>query len=490
MKANLLHLLPKSLVLSGLMLGGCVAVGTPPEYVEPQLGIELPETWGSGTEAQPVDGSWWSFLEDPVLSALVEEALASNHDLKQAAARLEIAAAQARIAGAVLYPTLEAGLNGQRQAQNFSALPVPGVGSGAQSVVSNSFGVSLNFRWELDIWGRLRSGARAAAADLQAEHGAYRAASLSLAAQAAKAWYALTEARLQLRLAQQTVASFADTFRQATDRSAAGIQAPVDEHLAQANLAAAQASLQVRAEVFSRSAKQLEILLGRYPSAELEGAAELAELTQSIPTGIPAGVIRRRADVGTLERQLAATLQRIDASKAALYPRLTLTGSAGSSTSEFKDLLSGDFFVWNIAGGLVQPLFEGGRLRAEVQLAEGRAGAAASAFAQGVLEALFEVEASLALERFLAGQEAALIRATAASKQAVEISGNRYSQGIETLLVVLESQRRALDAESSLLSVRRARLDARLDLHLALGGGLAAHPSEVSITRAERGAFQ
>jgi len=196
-----------------------------------------------------------------------------------------------------------------------------------------------------------------------------------------------------------------------------------------------------------------------------------------VPAGLPAEVIRRRPDVGALERTLAAALERAKAAKGALYPRLSLTGSTGTSSSELGDLVSGDFFVWSLAGGLVQPLFEGGRLRAEVSAAEGRARTSAAAFAQGVLTALFEVEAALAAEAYLAGQEEALGRATAAARQAVTVSENRYAQGVEPLLVVLESQRRALDAESSWIAVRRARLGNRLDLHLALGGGFDALPS-------------
>ncbi|QDV04720.1 Outer membrane protein OprM precursor [Planctomycetes bacterium Poly30] len=471
-------------------MSGCTLTARAPDAIAPELGIDVPTAWATVADSASVDARWWDGFDDATLSSLVDEALRTNHDLKGAAARLEVAAAQARVAGAVLLPTLDAGLNGQRQAQNFAALPIPGLGGGTQSVTSDSFGVSLNFRWELDLWGRLRAGARAAAADLQAESDAYVAASLSLAAQTAKAWYALTEAGLQLQLAEATVASFKETRRQATDRTAAGVQAPVDEHLSEANVASAEANLQARAEAHSRAARQLEVILGRYPSAELQNANDLERTTPAIPSGIPSEVIRRRPDVRVLERQLAAALERAGAARANLYPQLTLTGSAGTSSAEFEDLLSGDFFIWNIAGGLVQPLFAGGRLRAEVKAAESRIKVASEAFAQGVLEAFLDVEATLTAETFLAGQETALVRAADASKRAADIASNRYSQGIESLLLVLESQRRELDARSRLLSVRRARLDARIDLHLALGGGFTAETSDSTTTRSQDGASQ
>jgi len=459
--------------ICALLPAGCGTMGIHSEPTIPPLVIDLPQAWSDPAQAGLVDGSWWMGTEDAVLGALITEAIESNQNLKQAAAQLDTAKAQARISGAVLSPTLDASGNAARQRQNFSSFAIPGVGDTTQAATSGSFGIALNLSWELDLWGRLRAGASAAGSDLQAQRETFRAAHLSLAAQTTKAWYAVTEARLQLELAERTVDNFRDTFRLAKDRAAAGVQAAVDEPLAEANLAAAEATLQVRGEALSSTRRQLEILLGRYPRGEVEGAAELPKLTGSIPAGIPADVIGRRPDVSALERKLAAELQRVDAASKALYPRLTLTGSSGSSTADFKDLLSGDFFVWNIAGGLVQPLLDGGRLRAEVMASEGRAGAAAAAFAQGVLDAFSEVENSLAAERFLAGQESALQRAAAASEKAVGISQNRYGQGIEQLLVVLESQRRALDAQRSLLQVRRARLDARIDLHLALGGNVA-----------------
>lgn len=471
-----------------LILGGCVA--TAPDSVEPDLEFDVPDAWAASPERGEVEDGWWLEFQDPALSALIQEALDSNYDLREAAARVETAVAEARIAGAVLLPMMDTSVNAQRQRQNFSALPLPGGGTQSPAVTSSAFGVALNFRWEVDLWGRLRAGASAAAADFQSEQDAFRAAALSLAAQTAKAWFAVTEARLQVLLAEQTVESFRGTYRQAANRVSAGVQSPVDDHLAEANLASAEANLQTRREVFARTRRQLEVLLGRYPAGLVEGATDLPSVSSTVPVGVPADVIGRRPDIGVLERRLAASLKRVDAAEGALYPRLSLTGSTGTSSAEFDDLLSGDFFVWSIAGGLVQPLFEGGRLRAEVSAAEGRVQGAAAAFAQGVLSAFFEVEAALAAEAFLAGQEEALARAARAARQAVTVSENRYGQGVEPLLVVLESQRRALDAESTLLAVRRARVDNRLDLHLALGGGFEVLPPSTVLSRAETGVSQ
>lgn len=476
-----------SVLVAVLLLTGCTV--SPPTFVEPDLGFEVPDGWAAPRADGGIVGDrWWREFGDERLAELIEEALASNHDLSEAAARVETAFAEASKAGAALHPTLDATGNALRQRQNFAAFPIPGVGDEAFSPTSNAFGVALNIQWELDLWGRLRAGARAAAAELQSEQAAFRAAALSLAVQTARAWFAVTEARQQVDLAERTVDSYHRSRMQAAQRADAGVLAPLDEHLSEADLASAEADLRARREVFARSRRQLEILLGRYPAGLVDGAAELPAVSSTVPAGIPADVVRRRPDVARLERRLASALERVDAAKAALYPRLSLTGSAGGSSAALEDLVSGDFFVWSIAGGLIQPLFDGGRLRVEVAAAEGRVHGAASAFAQGVLAAFFEVEAALAAEDLLQGRETALRRAANAARAAAAVAAHRYEQGVEPLLVLLESKRRALAAESSLLAHRRVRLDNRLDLYLALGGGFEALPGPHMAARAEAGA--
>lgn len=444
------------------LLAACAS--TPPERALPALAFEIPRQWVAAAAGTPATQAWWSGFADSQLGAYISEAIRANHDLKVAAARVAGAEADARVAAADLWPQLRAGADAARARQGV-AVPA---GTKASATTSN-FGASLDLSWEIDLWGRIRSGAQGALADLDAQRAGYAAAALSLAAQTAKVWYALTEARLQLDLARATAASYAQTAQRAIDRVEAGVQAPIDRHLAEANLAAARATMQQRDETLRRVTRQFEVLLGRYPAGAVAGGAALPTLAPPA-ADIPAEVLRRRPDLRAAELRLAAAGLRIDAARAALLPRLSLTATAGSASSDLGDLFSGSL-LWTIAGNLVQPLFEGGRLRARVDLAQARERELYESYAQSVLQALVEVETALAVGSVLAEREAALSRAVDAARAAITVAENRYREGVESFLVVLESQRRAFDSESALLAVRGQRLENRIDLHLALGDG-------------------
>jgi outer membrane protein TolC len=230
-----------------------------------------------------------------------------------------------------------------------------------------------------------------------------------------------------------------------------------------------------------RVQRQLEALLGEYPSGLLEGAGDLPGVPSPPPVGIPAQLIGRRPDLIAAERRLAAADSRLSASRAALYPRISLTASGGTVSEELGDLLSAERVVWTILGNLVQPIFQGGRLLAQVDARAGRKAEAIATFAQQALGAFSEVEQALAVDSLLATREEALRRSAQNAEVAVVIAQNRYAQGIENLIVVLESQRRALDARSAWLAVRRERLENRIDLHLALGGGFNVPASATDI---------
>jgi outer membrane protein TolC len=181
--------------------------------------------------------------------------------------------------------------------------------------------------------------------------------------------------------------------------------------------------------------------------------------------------MRRRPDLLAAERRLSAAHARVLESKQALYPRISLTGSAGTSSDELKNLLDGDYSVWNLVANLLQPVFQGGRLRANVNLAEARELEGLALYAQSVLGAFAEVESALSAEELLSQQEAALTQAAEQSVAARQLADQRYAQGLTDFIAVLEAQRRAFNSQSQLITVQRQRLDNRIDLYLALGGG-------------------
>ena len=462
-----------------LLAAACVSA---PVQVDPEMGLDLPGEWSSRqSPGGKQEIEWWRRFEEPQLDAVVEEALLRNHDLQAAVARLDAASAEARIAGADLAPQVGLAVSGSRQRQNFIGLPIPGT-SGVLSRTFTSLGVAVETSWEIDLWGRIRSGTRAALADQQAAQADLAGAWLSIAGQTARAWFAVTESRQQVRLARTTVESYERNAESVRTRFARGLSPSLDLRLVLSELAAARAFLETRGQQYDRAGRQLEILLGRYPAGLLAGAERLPEVPGEIATGLPADLLRRRPDLVAAERRLGASEERVAEARALLYPRLTLTASGGTTSQELSDLLDGNFRAWNVVANLFQPIFQGGRLRAGVNLADARVRERFEDYANVLLNALGEVESSLAAEEYLARRERELVISSEQAAAALRLAENRYAAGLEDIITVLVSQRRAVEAESAALAVRRQRLDVRVDLHLALGGGLEAleAPPEVA----------
>jgi outer membrane protein, multidrug efflux system len=442
------------------------------DYTEPP--VEVPDEWLAENEdslaAAPL-GEWWREFGDARLDTFIDEVIAANHDLAAAAARVDAAQAQARIAGAALYPS--AGLNGSgtRQRQNFVGFPIPGAGSQVLSSQSNSFGVSLDLSWELDLWGKLDAREKAAVADYEASRAELRGAHLSLAAQAAKTWFAFAEARLQHELAENRVQSFEQTTRIMRDRYKDGRTAPLDLRLAESQLSSAKAVRELQAENLERISRQLEILTADYPAGELAPPEGLPDVVDPVPVGLPSELLTRRPDlVASMERLRAADLRLFEARKE-LWPSLSLTAGGGRRSSEVGDLLDSDFNVWSIGANLFQPLFQGGRLAAGIDLESARVKESLAGFAQAILQAFSEVEIALAVESSIDRRRTQLADAARHATAAESLAQARYLEGRHDILAVLTARRQSFDATSSLISTRRARLEARVDLHLALGGG-------------------
>lgn len=463
----------RPMLLLALVVGGCASA---PPAKRQGHGLELPPLWyerQDGAGSGPVDELWWRRY-DPTLGRLLSEALQHNHNLEAAASRVAAAAAQARIAGAPQRPQLSAAGTGSRRRQNFAGFPLPTGNREVLATTTNNFGVSLNVSWEADLWGRLRAGQSAALAEVMASRADLAGARLSLIAQTARACWAAAEATKQVALAEAAAADARLSTGQVEERYSRGLRSALDLRLAKSSEAAAEAVLGQRRHRLDLLKRQLEILLGRYPAAEIETGAELPEVGDPVPPGLPAELLARRPDLVAAERRLAAADARVREARRSLYPRISLTSSGGRSSGELNDLLKGDFGVWSLVGNLTQPLLQGGRLRAGVDLAEANREQAVARFAQQVLLACGEVESALGADAYLAQQESALQRAAEEAAAARRLARERYDRGLANLIALLDAQRRAYDAESQLASVRRQRLDNRTDLHIALGGDISA----------------
>jgi len=479
------------LCLIAAILAGCAAV---PVTQHPQIDIATPVAWTAqettSTTTALADttsddslavSSWWQDLGDSTLARLIEEGLTGNHDLAAATHRIDMVVAQARIVGAASQPQVAVSADGSRSRRNFIGFPIGPAGGGVVASTTTGVAANLLVSWEVDLWGRLRAGHAAALADVGAAQADLAGAYLSVAAQIAHLYFAVIEAQHQLDLATSTVTSQERSAQQIEDRYNRGLRTSLDLRLARSSAASARAAAAFRRAQLDGSTRQLEILLGRYPAATFSADRALPQIAGSVPVGLPAELIQRRPDLAAGERRLTAAELRIDEARRSLLPRISLTASGGRSSAALSDLLDGDYSVWNLVTNISQPLLQGGRLRAQVELASSSADVARAEYAAVALRAFAEVEDALSQEVALGEQQIAMQVAVKEAAAAERLAGERYARGLSDYIALLESQRRAFEARSQLLNIRRQRLDARIDLYVALGGGFAVPKSSSSI---------
>lgn len=433
--------------------------------------VKVPDAW-TGGEAVPATGpsDWWTSFGDEGLDGVVPRVLERNQDLRAAAARIEAAQAQARIASAAQMPQLDAGFDLGGRKQNFLGLRLPGEEGSVLSRTFTSTGLSLNLGWEVDLWGKMKAGKLAAVANAQARQAELAAARLSLSAQAARAWFAAIEAHRQVELARSSVESYRISAGRIRARFEGGVRPALDLRLALAELRIAEAALQSRLESADRSVRQLQILMGDYPDGSHELGRDLPRGPDRVPTGLPSELVHRRADLVAAERDLLAADARIAEARAQLRPRFSLTTTFGTSSDQLRNLLSAELLVWSLLGNVVQPVFNRGRLKAGVTLNQARAEEAAARYESAVLAAYNDVEAALAAEEVLRRRLEAIEEAAEQSVAARDLAEQRYRSGLAGIITLLAAQRTAIDSESQLLTLRRLQLDNRVNLHLALGG--------------------
>jgi multidrug efflux system outer membrane protein len=454
------------------LLGGCALKQPPPrEDVAAQAlpNVRIMESWSAAT-ASPgtVADRWLAGFNDAQLDALVAEALTYNADLRIAAARVEQAAAYVKLSGATLYPQVNLLATGSLGANS----------SGVQGT-----GVFIN--WELDLWGRIRAGREASqvqyiSAELDAEY-----ARQSIAALVAKSWFLATEARLQKANAEEMVAAAERQLGLADDRMRVGVGNEYDVTLARASLATYRDSVQSLDLAYQQALRALELLAGRYPAAAVSVPARLAAVPGPVPVGMPSELLERRRDVVAAERRVAAAFYRVEEAKAAKLPRISLTASVNSISSEVFVLKQRDNPVWSLGAGLAAPLFLGGQLQAQEDLRTAEQKQAVAEYGRIGANAFGEVENALSAEFNLAGRETILTQAVADNARALELANIRYKVGSGDLRAVQQQQLALAAARIALLRVQSERLVQRVNLHLALGGSFEERPAATAAVAAE-----
>lgn len=442
-------------IIAAIMLAGC-AVTRPPET--PAIVAEsLPDTteiadqFGGEdlVDSGEVDNGWIHTFGDPQLVALVDEAIRNNRDLELAASQVDAAAAQLRLAGAAMKPTVNYGLQSIGQ-------QIPG----KPDEIS---GVGVGVSWEADIWGRLRTQKAGAEEALAATQADYAFARQSIAAATAKGWFAATQARMILDLSGDLVRIYGETVEIVKVKYDVGRVTRQDISLAEADLGTAEES-RLQAEIaYKEIQRALEILLGRYPAAELEGRNSFDAVPPPIPVGLPSDLLERRPDLIASERRVAAAFNLVESAKAAKLPRFSISAGVGG-------LADGGNALYQLGAGLFGPLYTGGALEAQVESADAKQRAAMAAYGKAVLNAFREVENAIASEPRMERRETLLEQVYEKNAEALELAKVQYNVGRVDLLSVLQMQARTDAARLSLIGIRAERLFNRVNLHQSLGG--------------------
>lgn len=446
-----------------LLIAGC-ATKEPPTIgeIHEQSGtlaeMSLTAPWKAAGTSGAITDNWLASFDDAQLNALVAEAMTNNPDLRVTATRVEQAAQYVELAKAALRPAI-------------NLFGTGGLKMGGGDISSALQGISLGASWEPDLWGRMRYGRNAAQATYASVQADYEFGRQSLAAAVAKGWFTAGETWLQLEIAEDMIKTAQELVTLAEKRRQVGPGSEQDVLIARANLDSFKDSAKQVRFAHDQALRALELLLGRYPAAELQARHDLAGLSGPVPAGLPLEMLERRPDMIAAERRVAAAFNRVGEAKAARLPRLILNANVAfieSSILQLKD----DF--QNPTGGagakLLAPIYQGGALKTQVEIRTLEQKEAIAQYARLALRALGDVESALAAGRTLAEREQLLQRIMADNQRALVLSQTSYRVGTNDLRAVQQQQLSVNSARLALLRVESEQLAQRVNLHLALGG--------------------
>jgi NodT family efflux transporter outer membrane factor (OMF) lipoprotein len=455
-----------SVAFLAVWLWGCGSIAPSQKQVEQDVAEAVqqqapaaPTQWQMAADSGAVQAGWIESFNDPALTALVIEAQANNRDIAAAAANVDRAWALARQAGAALMPDVGLTAGAARS----------GV-AGSSGPTTTNLSLGLQVSWEVDVWGRLRSGQQAAVAGAQAVEADYRSAQESLAAATAKAYFSAIEANIQANIARETARNLEETRRIVNVRYENGKASAQDIALARSDLASARERLTALEGSFRDAVRALEALLGRYPGAVLEVREALPVAPPPPPAGLPSELLERRPDIVAAERRVAAAFNATNQARAARLPTISLTGNIGGASSSLSNLLAPGNVAWTAGANLLAPIFDGGRLREGVKVATAEQEQALAAYGQAAINAFKELETNLDQGVVVQQRIVDLKEAAEEAGNAYRIANLRYLEGEEDLLNALTIQRRHINAKSSLSTAERLLFEQRVNLNLALGG--------------------
>ena len=448
--------------LSAMLFMSC-AMG--PDYSRPDFKtadrFRMSETEGASIANLP----WWELLHDEALQHLIERALVENKDLKQAAASVEEFQARLFIARTEFIPQAEMEMNAPVLGR-LNGFTAPGF-----ATPFSYFGTG-NLNWELDIWGRIRRTTEAARADLMAREENRRAVVLQLVSGVAQSYFDLLQFDMQLDIAKRTLLSWEESVNIALAQLRRGVSSRLDADQFEAERANAAARVAQLERNMVQTENELSVLMGHNPVPIPRGRSLTEQvLPPDVPAGLPSDLLQRRPDILQAEQALAAATARIGETKAARFPRLSITGLLGVASPQLSNLLTGGNEFGRAGLGLVGPILNAETLGFEQRAVEAQAKQVLAQYEQTVLVAFQEVEDALVAVRTVKDQRKAQEEQVTALRSALRLANLRYKGGITSYIDVLIAKRNLFDAELALADTHRLHLVSVVQLYKALGGG-------------------
>jgi outer membrane protein, multidrug efflux system len=449
-----------------LALTGCV-VG--PKYKRPTVAVpgtyrEVAPDSGPQSSASFGDEKWWNVFQDPQLQTLIREALSGNYDVRIAATRVLQAQALLGITRADQFPTIAAGVSTSNQ-----RLPATAV---TRDFETSPFQVNLSLFWELDFWGKFRRATEASRASLLATEWGQKAVLSSLVSNVAAAYFQLLELDSEINISRRTLDSRKESLRLVEVRAKGGATSLIDVRQSEQLVYTAAAAIPDLERRIEQQENLISILLGKNPEPVTRGKPLVENrIPPVVPAGLPSSLLERRPDIQSSEQQLVAANARIGVAKAAYFPQITLTAVGGYQSSALTDLFSGPAGLWSFGGQLAQPIFTGGKIRANVRLTEAQQQEAVLLYQRSIQQAFREVSDSLVAYR--KNQEFRTLeeQLTNSAQDTTRLANMRYQGGATSYLEVLDSDTRYFDAQIGLAQAQLNELLAMVQLYNALGGG-------------------
>jgi NodT family efflux transporter outer membrane factor (OMF) lipoprotein len=456
-----------ALILLALAFAGC-AVG--PRYVRPT--VTVPSAYKEGAprippSMQTVSQKWWEAFGDPQLDSLEAQIQVSNQDLKQAAAQYQQARALVRYYRSGLFPTVAAGPSAAREHMSYNRPPLPGL----QGVTYTDLTMQGDFSYEVDAWGRVRRTVESARESAQASAADLATVNLSLQSELAVDYFDLRNADAQEKLLKSTVGDYQKTLQLTQNRHRGGLASDLDVQQAKGQLNGAEAQEIDVGVARARYEHAIAVLIGKPPSVFSIPYSPLSALPPSVPVGLPSQLLQSRPDIATAERRVAAANAQIGVARAAYFPQILLTAAGGFESGSIATLFEGPSGLWAFGGGVLEPVFEGGKRHAVSAEARAAYDQTVAAYRQSVLTAFQDVENNLAALRILQQEAGKQNVAVEAVDRSVVLSLNEYKGGLVDYLQVLSAQTIALSDQLTAVNILGRRTVATVQLIEAIGGG-------------------